>query len=188
MTHHTQHPAQPRSKRTRGQSLVEMAISLSVLILIFSGVVDLGRAFFAWVQLQSAVSEGAHWAAAYPACISNANNYSGGTNSQCQHSNAIDERILNEDGQLSRSNYICVTATVTNGSGTAHPGPGDDVEIRAQYSVTLITPLMSGLFGNNWYIYADTHETIRGGNTDVPDITPITMSNQGGITSGCTIS
>ena len=186
----TQNQSQPRARKSRlqrGQSLVEMALSMSVLILIFSGVVDLGRAFFSWVQLQSAITEGAHWAGIYPSCIANANSYNTGSHIECENSNAIDERILNEDGQLNRNNYLCVTATVSPSADAASPVPGDDVQLQAKYKVTLITPLMMALFGNTFYIYATAHETIRGGNTDLPSITPITMSDQGGITSTCTV-
>src|SRR4051794_6141639 len=58
-----------RVNRKRGQSLVEFALSLTVIILIFSGAIDLGRAFFTRIMLDSVVSEGAHWAAAYPGCL-----------------------------------------------------------------------------------------------------------------------
>jgi len=176
-----------RSRWQRGQSMVEMALSMSLLILLFSGVVDLGRAFFAWVQLQSAITEGAHWAAIYPSCIANASSYNPGSHTECQQSNAIDERILNEDGQLGRANYTCVRATVTPGADESNPGPGDDVQLQAKYKVTLVTPMMTALFGNSLYIYANAHETIRGGSSDVPSITPITMSDQGGISTSCSV-
>jgi len=53
----------------RGQSLVEFALSLSVLVLVFSGAIDLGRAFFIRINMDSMVGEGLHWAAAYPGCL-----------------------------------------------------------------------------------------------------------------------
>src|SRR6266404_8694608 len=104
----------------RGQSLVETAISLSVLLLIFSGAVDLGRAFFSWVQINNAASEGAHWAATYPGCIGSGanayfNNYNNIPNvtvpAKCQQSNSIGMRILNEEGTLNRNDIQCVLVT-----------------------------------------------------------------------------
>src|SRR5438105_8313324 len=103
-----------------GQSFVEFALSATVLILVFSGVVDLGRAFFSGVDLHSAVTEGTHWAGAYPACITTATLYlptditAAGGSTNCAHSNAISERILNEDGMLNRASFGCVIVTYTS--------------------------------------------------------------------------
>src|SRR5258708_39357984 len=96
-----------------GQSFVEFALSATVLILVFSGVVDLGRAFFSWVELHSAVTEGTHWAGAYPACITTATLYlpaditAAGGSTNCAHSNSIAERILNEDAMLNQASVSC---------------------------------------------------------------------------------
>ena len=46
-------------KSERGQSLVEMAISLVILIYLLSGAVELGITFFQYVQLRDAAQEGA---------------------------------------------------------------------------------------------------------------------------------
>ncbi len=176
-----------KRKMSRGQSLVEFALSVPFLILIFCGVVDLGRAYFSWVQLQSAITEGTHWAATYPSCIANAGNYAGGTHAECKQSNAIDERILNEDAQLNRNDYLCITANITPSTDTANPVPGDDVELHTKFRVRLVTPLMSAALGPWLYIYGDSHETIRGKQSDLPAIAPINMADQGGITPSCAI-
>lgn len=46
-------------KSATGQSLVELAISLVVLIYLLSGIVEFGLAFFQFVQLRDAAQEGA---------------------------------------------------------------------------------------------------------------------------------
>src|SRR5258708_30508444 len=95
-----------------GQSFVEFALSATVLILVFSGVVDLGRAFFSWVELHSAVTEGTHWAGAYPACIATAADYNAAAApANCKASGAIIEHILNEDAMLNRPSFACLVAT-----------------------------------------------------------------------------
>ncbi len=43
----------------QGQSLVEFAISLVIILLLLAGVVDLGRAFFAYIIVRDAAQEGA---------------------------------------------------------------------------------------------------------------------------------
>ncbi len=42
----------------KGQSLVEFAVSLVVLLIILSGVVDLGRLFFYYIAMRDAAQEG----------------------------------------------------------------------------------------------------------------------------------
>lgn len=51
--------ARPLSKKQRGQSLVEFAISSTVLLLLAMGLLDLSRAFYFAVNLQGAAREGA---------------------------------------------------------------------------------------------------------------------------------
>lgn len=52
-----------RRRRLRGQSLVEFAISSTVLLLLAMGLIDLSRAFYFSVALQGAAREGARHAA-----------------------------------------------------------------------------------------------------------------------------
>ena len=54
------------SKRERGQSLVELAISLLVLLYLLSGAVEFGLAFFQFVQLRDAAQEGALYGSMNP--------------------------------------------------------------------------------------------------------------------------
>ena len=49
-------------KRESGQSLVELAISLVVLLTLLAGLVDLGRGFFTFITLRDAAQEGASYA------------------------------------------------------------------------------------------------------------------------------
>jgi Flp pilus assembly protein TadG len=55
----------PLGKKQRGQSLVEFAISSTVLLLLAMGLLDLSRAFYFAVNLQGAAREGARHAAWY---------------------------------------------------------------------------------------------------------------------------
>ena len=43
----------------RGQSLVELALVLPLLILLLAGMADLGRAFFSYIEITNAAQEGA---------------------------------------------------------------------------------------------------------------------------------
>jgi len=55
----------------QGQSLIELAIALPLLLAVLFGVLDLGRVFFATITLISAAREGARYLSVYPEDISN---------------------------------------------------------------------------------------------------------------------
>lgn len=49
-----------QSKRKEiGQSMIELALTITVLMVLLSGTVDLGHAFFTWLSLRDAAQEGA---------------------------------------------------------------------------------------------------------------------------------
>ena len=50
------------SAEERGQSLVELGVSLTFLFILLAGVVDIGRAFFTYITLRDAAQEGALYA------------------------------------------------------------------------------------------------------------------------------
>jgi len=50
----------------RGQSLVELAISITILIYLLSGAIEFGIAFFQFVQLRDAAQEGALYGSINP--------------------------------------------------------------------------------------------------------------------------
>jgi len=53
-------------KSERGQSLVELAISIVILLYLLSGAVEFGIAFFQYVQLRDAAQEGALYGSMNP--------------------------------------------------------------------------------------------------------------------------
>jgi Flp pilus assembly protein TadG len=57
-------------KSERGQSLVELAISITILIFLLAGAVEFGMAFFQFVQLRDAAQEGALYGSMNPDQVS----------------------------------------------------------------------------------------------------------------------
>lgn len=53
-------------KSERGQSLVELAISIVILLYLLSGAVEFGILFFQYVQLRDAAQEGALYGSIHP--------------------------------------------------------------------------------------------------------------------------
>jgi Flp pilus assembly protein TadG len=59
-------PSPRRSRRPKGQSLVELAITLPFALLLMLGTLDVGRMFFDYIELRNAVREGAAYASRFP--------------------------------------------------------------------------------------------------------------------------
>jgi Flp pilus assembly protein TadG len=50
--------AKKNRKREKGQAMVEFAVSLIILLIILSGIIDLGRMFFYYIAMRDAAQEG----------------------------------------------------------------------------------------------------------------------------------
>jgi Flp pilus assembly protein TadG len=60
-------PKNPKSKRTeRGQSLVELAMSLTIIMTLLAGAVDFSIAYFSFTAMQDAAQEGALYGSINP--------------------------------------------------------------------------------------------------------------------------
>ncbi|MEJ5224750.1 MAG: TadE/TadG family type IV pilus assembly protein [Anaerolineales bacterium] len=53
----------------RGQSLVELALGFTFILILLAGAINFGEAFFIWIALREATQEGAVYAARHPAAI-----------------------------------------------------------------------------------------------------------------------
>ncbi len=52
--------------REKGQSLVELALTITLVLTLLAGIVDLGSAFFSHISLRDAAQEGALYGSLYP--------------------------------------------------------------------------------------------------------------------------
>ena len=126
------------SRRSKGQSLVELALVLPVLLLLVLAAVDLGRIFFARIAVANAAREGAYEASYHGSYIAN---------SPCSDTNTVMCAILNE----SQRSLAITPADVEwscNNVGGCSPGTfGDRVSIKVTGHFQLLTPLLSAFFG-----------------------------------------
>jgi Flp pilus assembly protein TadG len=51
---------QPKQKE-HGQSMVELALTITILMVLLAGTIDLGHAFFVWLRMRDAAQEGASY-------------------------------------------------------------------------------------------------------------------------------
>jgi Flp pilus assembly protein TadG len=114
----------------RGQSLVEIALALPLLLVTLLGLVDLGRAFVYTTAVTNAAREAAMYEVYDPSA----------TAAQVQ------QHACNETG-LSDYNAPCASGiTVTC---TPCPSYGADVTVEVKYRFSLISGYLTTLFGSS---------------------------------------
>ena len=113
----------------RGQAATELALILPIVVFLIFGALEVGRVFTAWIIVTQAAREGARVASVSctldPGCAT-----------------AVDGRVT-----TSLTGLNAATARTT-----LSPGPyvaGDPVDVRIEYDVALVTPLVSALFPAN---------------------------------------
>lgn len=122
-------------KRQKGQSLVEFSVSMVLLLILLTGVVDFGWAFFTLVSLNDAAQEGAAYAAICPAQTTN-----------------IRTRVLESAPDLIGDTLqpgdieVCI-AGLDNASCGATPQIGGYVKVELAYSHRVITPFIGAIIG-----------------------------------------
>jgi Flp pilus assembly protein TadG len=125
-------------KSERGQSLVELSISLLVLLYLLSGAVEFGLAFFQYVQLRDAAQEGALYGSMDPA-------------------GAIESRVRGASSSpidLADGTLVLVTITATEvGSGNPIPATGacegDALMVQVSYNHQIFMPFIPQLIGSS---------------------------------------
>ncbi len=161
--------------KEQGQSLVELAMSLVILLTLLAGLVDFGRAFFTFVALRDAAQEGAAYAS-----IINADPLedSNDVTAYCQ---GITNRVLITTSdlnggpaasgpvnlqELANAGEITIQ-TLINGNDCSTVSPADvcmgsAVSVTVTYdSFPLTTPLLGSILGTQTLtIDADINETI----------------------------
>lgn len=127
-----------RAEMERGQSLVEMAISMGVLVLLLMGLLDLGRAYFVYVALEDAAGEAALYLSIYPKCRFESDG------AECVDPNNAQYRAETASG--GNIDWSLVSVAVDRPSIY---GVGDPVTVTIEYPFTLITPIIPRIAGVN---------------------------------------
>ncbi len=139
----------------RGQGLVELALSLTVLLLLVMGLIDLGRAFVVWLTIHDAAAEGALYAAVNPYCL-NPNSplpLDADPDVKCDDPNNVQyrayTRALSETRGIPFSlvdpSRIAVTVEPNPSSSSPTIYEGDPITVTVIYTMPVITPLMQAM-------------------------------------------
>ena len=138
-----------RRRSQRGQSMLEMALMMVVLLTILSGVLDLGRGFFSFIAIQNAAGEGALYAAINPRCPH------ASSPSDCTDPNNVDYRAKHESESATERRLIdparmIVSVTYSDGTNQysgATIEEGQPVTVTVLYKFPMVGPF-SGVFPN----------------------------------------
>jgi uncharacterized repeat protein (TIGR01451 family) len=139
--------ARRQRERTTGQSLVEFALVLPILLVFFAAAADLGRMFYTFVAIQNAAKEGALYGARYPLCDA--------ASSLCPDPDNVTWRVQEESPTLREDDGTPVDPVVrcVAPSGVARTDfrqcvPGDTYVVGVHYQFNLITPILSSMLGD----------------------------------------
>ena len=115
----------PSRDRQRGQSIVEMALIMPLLLAVVALAADLGRVYFAYVGVVGAAEQGAR------------------VGSDSSHPNvAIRAAVKDESGRLVAIDDSDITISPSN----VRPA-GSMVEVTVTHDFDLVTPIPRALFG-----------------------------------------
>lgn len=135
----------PRS--AKGQSLVELAISLLILLYLLSGAVEFGIIFFQFVQLRDAVQEGALYGSINP-----------------HDAAAIEDRAQAASDKPIDLSTVSFTVTVTDPAGVdkdiALACEGDGITVSATFNHQVFMPFMSAFIGPTIPLNAEVTDTV----------------------------
>lgn len=141
-------------KSERGQSLVEFALSLPVLLLLLTGLLDLGRAYYTYIALEEAAAEAALFLAIQTDCPNE-----NASRPQCENPNNALYRARtsgNNEFDFSRATWNIPYDGAAQAAGFRSPFGQDDVGspasdctaigctviVQVEYEYELLTPVI----------------------------------------------
>lgn len=129
-----------------GQTMLEVAISLSLFLLLVLATIDFGYLYSTKVTLQNAVRQGGRYAVTGQ-CIT-------GTDGTCSQSryNSIVQTVKTASLGMVSSSQISIVCT-PNGGGCPNSagGPGDVITITVTYPYNFLSGLVSNFFPGHAY-------------------------------------
>src|SRR5688572_28961425 len=126
-------------KVARGQSLVEVALSMPILLLVLCGLIDLGRVYFTHVALEDIAGEASLYLSINPGCRYESDG------PQCADPNNAYFRARAAAGQEVNWDRVTLELEVPEVFGVGEP-----VTATLRYQHLLITPVLPRVLGMSW--------------------------------------
>ncbi len=148
-------------KSERGQSLVELAVSLVLLLLLLSGAVEFGMAFFQFVQLRDAAQEGALYGSLNPYLDANGNGKFDTGESVNQA--GIEARVRAASSSpinLADTTNPDITVVASSSDGSNKFCEGNGLTVTVSYQHKVFMPFLSTVIGTKIPLKASVTDTI----------------------------
>lgn len=131
-------------KIERGQSMVELALAISVLMILLAGTIDLGHAFYVWLAMRDAAQEGASYGSIKP-----------------MDSSGILKRIQDNYTQVITDPSAIVSVSVTYAGAKCLSNNPSTITVVVNYQNFPITmPLLGFFIGDSIPIHATINDSI----------------------------
>ena len=148
-----------RSRRSRGQSLVEFALTLPLMLLLLLIAFDFGRIYLGWINLQNMTRIAANYAANNPTAWGTPSNPGGDpTATNC--------RLPTVAGTQTAPDPTFADGI---GDGTS-TGIGDTATVRLSCSFGVITPFISNIVGGTVSVGSSAVFPVKAGMTPPKDL------------------
>jgi len=134
----------------KGQSLVELAISITILVYLLSGAVEFGIAFFQFVQLRDAAQEGALYGSLNPPANSDVNDPN--------RLDIIERAEASSSSPIDLANDLAVNVEVEVTDGQYCEG--GSLEVRITYPHQVFMPFIEVITGGTIPLTATVTDTI----------------------------
>ena len=137
--------ARARRPASRGQALVELALILPVLMLLFASALDLGRLYYSQITINNAAKEGALEASRNPTSFD--------AGQPCDATtNRVICLVINEaKGSFYSIGPGDVTLTCSPSPCPTTPHVGDTVSVKVTGKFTLVTPILASFTGGQTF-------------------------------------
>ncbi len=141
----------------RGQSFVEMAFGMVVLVILLGGLIDLGRAFLILVSVENAAGEGALFGASHPTCLTK-DHYIG----VCVGDENVVSRVKEEGKPIIDLADPDITVLVGGINLDSNPEikGGVTLTVKVIYHYSPVTPLGFLIWGNQAEVRAEAHQEL----------------------------
>jgi Flp pilus assembly protein TadG len=131
----------PNKKLEHGQSLVELAISLTFILLLLSGAITFGMAYFSYLSLNDAAQEGALYGSLKPYDLI-------GICNAVRNTSTTPVDLSQLTCYPTMSSQVVITK---NGKDCEDPNtsPANSVTVTVTYNYHIFMPFMSAVIGSN---------------------------------------
>jgi len=132
-----------RTRSERGQSLVELAITLPILILLLLGTLDFGMAIFSYSMLRDAAQEGAFYGSFNPANITEIENRARNISPRAENV------VFSSPVQLRNKDLVKVNVRALGKfCQGAKNGVANSIQVNVSYRYPILMPFIGQLIGS----------------------------------------